>query len=141
MRIDCNKCGQCCKGTMGPFVFPSDIGRICRILNKTEENFIKEYCVKQTLVVNHDIFEIYTIRQKRDGSCFFLNEYNLCAIYEDRPYQCKNAPYNFLSGYGLWDHMKCIDKQLESNAQTIEKDMCILSEIIDKGYKFERRDE
>lgn len=139
MRTECDKCGQCCKGSMGPFIFPSDVGDICKTLKKTEENFIKEYCVKHAFILEHIKYEIFTIRQL-DGRCFFLNEDNLCKIYDVRPYQCKNAPYNFLARYGLWDHMKCIDKQLESTAQTTEKDIRILSELIDKGYKFERRD-
>lgn len=140
MRTECDKCGQCCKGSMGPFIFSSDVRDICKTLNKTEEIFLKEYCVKHAFILEGSTYEIFTIRQL-DGRCFFLNEDNLCEIYDVRPYQCKNAPYNFLAGYGLWDHMKCIDKQLESKAQTTEKDICILSELIDKGYKFERRDE
>ena len=36
--------------------------------------------------------EKFTLKQKSDGSCFFLDSNKLCTRYEDRPETCRNHP-------------------------------------------------
>ena len=131
----CKKCGECCKGSMGPFVFPSDVERISHTMNISEREFLKEYCQKNVLSVDDKNIIIFSAKHI-NGSCIFLTEQHLCKIYTYRPYQCVNAPYNFMSQSGFWSHMKCIDYSLLQKCNSQDADKTILSELIEKGYKY-----
>ncbi len=134
MKTTCNKCGQCCKGSMGPFVFPSDVIRISNKLNIAPQNFLDKYCNKNCISILKKDVEIYSVKLN-NSSCMFLNNENLCSIYDIRPYQCVEAPYNFLSRYGLWNHMRCLDYEYLSHCNSDESDSIIFTEIINNGYK------
>lgn len=138
--MQCKKCGNCCKGSMGPFVFPSDVIKISDALGVDCNSFLKIYCVKNMLNIDQENLEIYSIRCNSNG-CIFLTNNNLCEIYSTRPYQCINAPYGFLSQHNLWTHMKCLDHELLKYSDSTETDFIIFKELIDIGYKkFERSD-
>lgn len=138
--MQCKKCGNCCKGSMGPFVFPSDVIKISNTLGVNYNYFLKTYCVKNTLYIDHEKVEIYSICCNNNG-CIFLTNNNLCGIYSTRPYQCINAPYGFLSQHNLWSHMKCLNQELLQKSNSAESDYIIFKELIDIGYKkFERSD-
>ncbi|MBQ8540110.1 MAG: YkgJ family cysteine cluster protein [Clostridia bacterium] len=135
MLYTCKRCGSCCKGTMGPFVFPSDATRISDSLNISKMEFLEKYCIKNTLGLSNLVIDIYSLKLS-DNGCVFLNEDNLCDVYDFRPYQCVNAPYHFLSQSGFWQHMKCLDFKLLSESNSEEEDAEILKELIDVGYSF-----
>ncbi len=137
IRKECIKCGQCCKGEIGPFIFPSDIIPISVELKTTPLEFLKTYCEKHILSTKFGELEIYTIIKNNDG-CVFLDN-NLCKIYKYRPYQCANSPFNFLGYYKYWKHMKCTTKHDFDSINTKLNDMNMFKQIIDIGYKsFER---
>lgn len=134
---ECIKCGQCCKGEIGPFVFPSDIISITEELKITPSKFLKIYCKKHILSTKLGKLEIYTIKSNNNG-CLFLDN-NLCKIYKHRPFQCINSPFNFLGDYKHWKHMKCIAENDFDYIDTKLTDINMFKQIINIGYKpFER---
>lgn len=81
-KIDCLKCGNCCKSYSPRFKTP-DIKRISKTLKMKEGDFIETY-----------------LRLDEDGDyvtkkipCPFLGTGNYCAIYENRPGDCVRFPY------------------------------------------------
>ena len=133
MKIECKKCGNCCKGGMGPFVFPSDVLKISLLLHIQTNVFLKEKCEKHFIEINENKIIIYCLNNTKNG-CIFLNSNNLCSIYENRPYQCVYAPYKFLSSSGLWNHMKCLQTDLLEKSNSDENDWNILKELFEIGY-------
>ncbi len=129
---NCNKCGLCCQGSMGPFVFPSDLQRISTSLGIEKKLFLAEYCVHCD-IPNTSMLTIFSLKM-RDGRCIFLNKSNLCEIYEDRPYQCKNAPFKFLADYRFWKHMPCVEEKDFNNINSSELDKQIFKELLTIGY-------
>ena len=81
-KIDCLKCGNCCKSYSPRFKTP-DIKRISKTLKMKEGDFIETY-----------------LRLDEDGDyvtkkipCPFLGTDNYCTIYENRPGDCVRFPY------------------------------------------------
>lgn len=80
--IDCLACANCCKTTPA-LVSNEDINRIAKFLRISTKEFIQQY-----------------IRKDSDGDtvlkttpCVFLQNDNTCAIYEVRPFACKDYPH------------------------------------------------
>lgn len=135
MRAECVcfKCGACCKGDMGPIVFPSDVKTISANLGETQKSFLAKFCVLSDIPNNFGM-EVYSLKMQ-EGKCIFLNNKNLCDIYDYRPYQCVNAPFNFLAKYVFWQHMSCIKKSDFNGIDSTKPDKEIFKELIDLGYK------
>lgn len=81
-HADCLSCANCCRNYSPRFKTP-DIKRISRLLKMREGAFIERY-----------------LRLDEDGDyvvqsvpCPFLGSDNFCAIYEDRPSDCRRFPY------------------------------------------------
>ena len=81
-KIDCLKCGNCCKNYSPRFKTP-DIKRISKHLKMRESVFIETY-----------------LRLDEDGDfvtksapCPFLGSDNFCGIYDVRPSDCARYPY------------------------------------------------
>ena len=129
----CNKCGLCCQGSMGPFIFPSDLESISNFLGIEKQQFLKSYCECNNIPNNAGLI-IYSLKMK-DRKCVFLNGSNLCEIFEHRPYQCKNAPFKFLSKYYFWKHMPCVSEKDFLGVDSSELDKIIFKELIVTGYK------
>ena len=81
-KIDCLKCGNCCRNHSPRFKTP-DIKRISKRLKMKESVFIETY-----LRLDNDGDYI-----NRTTSCQFLGSDNYCSIYEDRPSDCARYPY------------------------------------------------
>lgn len=129
----CNKCGKCCYSNIGAFVFPSDVKQICEFLHLEPVCFFKEYCDEHVLYVRNKNIKVFTLKII-NKKCIFLCQNNLCKIFKYRPYQCVNAPYNFLSKYSFWHHMPCVSaKDFESVDSSIS-DKEIFSELLNNGY-------
>lgn len=80
-RIDCKKCGNCCK-QLYPDIIPNDIKRITSHLGISKASFVKKYLIK-----NED--GTYRFKKK---PCVFLHQ-NKCKIYHVRPHECKKYPH------------------------------------------------
>lgn len=131
----CNKCGKCCKGKiLGPIVFPKDIERICQYIDVAPEIFLDEYCESKILDTDHGEVLIYFLKVVNDA-CIFLNDQNLCKIFEYRPYQCVDAPFKFLGYYEFWKHMVCVDEKDFVGVDTSENDAKMLMQLLGEGYK------
>lgn len=130
----CNKCGACCKGEYGPLVFPSDVDSISSFLTIEREAFLNQYCVHFDVPNKRNVL-IYSLRV-HEGKCVFLNEMNLCQIYERRPYQCRNAPFDFLANYAFWSNMKCIEEKDFLDVDSSQQDREIFEELFTAGYNY-----
>lgn len=136
----CKKCGKCCKGKiLGPIIFPEDIEGICQAINVTPDVFLSLYCDSQILNTNHEEVLIYFLKVVNDA-CIFLKENNLCQIFENRPYQCVYAPFQFLGYYKFWEHMECVNEEDFAGVDTSENDMKMLRQLLDNGYKGYRKE-
>src|SRR6187402_820595 len=81
-KIDCLKCGNCCKGYSPRFKTP-DIKRIAKHLKMKEGDLINNY-------LRVDEEGDYVMRKT---PCSFLGEDNYCSIYDVRPSDCERFPY------------------------------------------------
>ena len=119
---------------MGPFIFPSDVKRISNFLCLSPLDFILQKCVENKIMINDKKIKVFTLKIK-NGNCCFLNNNNLCEIFECRPYQCINAPYNFMAKYSYWSHMPCVTEDDFITLDSSKNDKIIFSELLDDGYK------
>jgi uncharacterized protein len=81
-QIDCLKCARCCKKYSPRFKGP-DIKRISKRLQLKETEFIGKY-------LQYDEEGDYVAVS---APCPFLGPDNKCAVYEDRPSDCRRFPY------------------------------------------------
>lgn len=81
-KIDCLKCGNCCKGYSPRFKKP-DIKRIAKYLKMKDGDLINNY-------LRVDADGDYVMRA---APCSFLGEDNYCTIYDVRPSDCERFPY------------------------------------------------
>ena len=81
-EFDCLTCANCCK-TISPIFKSRDIDRISKVLRMSRNEFIDNYL---RLDEDHD----YVLRKT---PCPFLEEGNLCSIYEFRPEACAEYPH------------------------------------------------
>lgn len=83
-ETDCLTCANCCK-TMSPTFTTTDIKRISRHFNQTEDEFKKKWLYRDR---NKDMIN-------KLQPCQFLNlEDNKCSIYEVRPKDCAGFPHH-----------------------------------------------
>ena len=129
----CIKCGKCCRGCIGPFVFPSDVKRISEALVVSPQYFLTTYCSSYMLHYKNHQAEIYYLKNT-ENVCVFLKD-NLCSIYEVRPYQCVYAPYQFFADAPeIWEHLPCIDKNLLQKCDSEKNEIRMFSELLGNGY-------
>lgn len=81
-KIDCLKCGNCCKN-YSPRFKTTDIKRISKHLKMKEGDFIETY-------LHLDTDGDYVANS---APCPFLGKDNYCSIYEERPSDCARYPY------------------------------------------------
>lgn len=129
----CKKCGICCQGKLGACVFPSDVEPIANYLNIHPNDFLNHFCNRYSLTTKHGKVELYCLKII-DRKCIFLQN-NLCEVFEGRPFQCKNAPFHFLSYYSLWKHMPCVKEEDFIHIDSSEVDKTMFSQLIEVGYK------
>jgi len=79
-RIDCTKCGNCCK-KLEPCIRSPDIKRLSTKLGIPEEEIRANY-----------LKEIEGEKFFKRLPCIFLKG-NKCSIYQDRPDDCKSYPH------------------------------------------------
>lgn len=81
-EIDCRTCANCCK-TTSPIFYQNDIERLARVFRVRPSIFIERY-----LRIDED--NDYVLRS---SPCPFLDEGNLCTVYDDRPRACREYPH------------------------------------------------
>jgi Fe-S-cluster containining protein len=86
LRFKCTGCGQCCTGAPGyVWIEQKDILAIAKLLNISEELFIKKY--------TRQIGDRLSLKEDPNNfDCIFLKE-RKCLIYDERPHQCKAFPW------------------------------------------------
>ena len=91
----CEKCeGLCCY--MPVEIKTSDLIRMGVLvefhLELSEKEQIKEALKHPSILRYTPSNEKFTLTQKPDGSCYFLDSNKRCSIYEKRPDTCRNHP-------------------------------------------------
>jgi Fe-S-cluster containining protein len=81
-KVDCLACANCCKNYSPRFKTP-DIKRISKLMGMKESVFIESY-------LRLDEEGDFVVKS---SPCPFLGSDNACAIYEDRPSDCRRFPY------------------------------------------------
>lgn len=94
----CRNCAQCCRAEYGDntvFIFPFEIRRISGKTGLERDDFvIPTPSEDRDSEGNTHTFE-WVLR--KNGDCIFL-EYDLCRIYDCRPYICRTYPFYLLEG-------------------------------------------
>lgn len=80
--VNCLDCANCCI-TLGPRLTDNDIERLAGYLKIKPSQFVRKY-----LRIDED--GDYVFKQM---PCPFLDENNLCMVYEQRPKACKGFPH------------------------------------------------
>jgi Fe-S-cluster containining protein len=80
--INCLDCANCCKTTPA-LLEQEDVNRISKYLKISAKQFIQQYTQKDA-----DGDTVF-----RKTPCVFLNKDNTCAIYDMRPFACKDYPH------------------------------------------------
>jgi len=119
-ETDCLACANCCK-TMTPTFNKTDVKRIAKHLDMTEEAFRKKWLVKG-----------------RDGDwtnkkqpCQFLNlTDNKCSIYEVRPRDCAGFPHH--TRRKMVDYMHVFKQNVEYCPATHRLVERMKEELVDK---------
>lgn len=82
-HTDCLACGNCCKSAP-PIVTKKDIKRIAKKLEMTPKSFERQYVID----------DVDGTKSFHRVPCPFLEEEtNICKIYEDRPFACRDYPH------------------------------------------------
>jgi Fe-S-cluster containining protein len=81
-EVNCLECGNCCK-SLGPKLNSTDIRRISNVLRIKASEFEEKF-----LRLDEDEDYIF-----RSMPCLFLEDDNMCKIYEDRPRACREYPH------------------------------------------------
>lgn len=100
LRFSCMRCSACCRHESG-FVFlsESDAAVLAGALSVLLPEFEALYC----RWVRYGEHERLSLKEKPNFDCIFWG--NGCAVYENRPFQCRSYPFweFFLADKGAWD--------------------------------------
>lgn len=81
-KIDCLKCGNCCRG-LGPRIVYKDIERLGKSLRLSPQKVIDKH-----LRIDEDADYVFN-----SMPCPFLGDDNYCFVYDDRPKACRDYPH------------------------------------------------
>jgi Fe-S-cluster containining protein len=86
LRFRCNRCGNCCTGTVGyVWVNADELAAIAEYRHEPVPQVIGLY----TRVVERG----RSLREKVNGDCVFYDHEKGCTIYPVRPRQCRTWPF------------------------------------------------
>lgn len=85
LRFRCTRCGNCCRGAGNVWVAADEIAALAESLELSDGDFRKGYVRRSGLGI--------VLRQKRDQDCVFWSASSGCAVYEQRPRQCRTYPF------------------------------------------------
>jgi len=113
--FNCRKCGACCKGYGGTYLFDNDIEVISRYIDSDPKRFVDQFC---NLSGNRPV-----LAQRKDGYCIFWDQ--LCTIHPVKPLMCRKWPYleSILIDSTNWLIMadSCPGIQPDVDMKTLEK--------------------
>jgi len=100
-ECECNKCGECCRLAVSPYSYDQLKQKALRG-DKYSEAFVSIFVPyeseEKAMAVNPEYFELLNTLVQDDKIYYYycpkLSKDNLCTIYENRPYICKDFPYN-----------------------------------------------
>lgn len=88
LKFQCQRCSACCRGEPGyVFLQAGDVERLSARLGLSAGEFLDAHC----RVVDLGIERLYSLKEKRNHDCVFWD--SGCAVYEDRPIQCRTYPF------------------------------------------------
>ena len=82
----CQRCGNCCRWPGFVHVTGREIDRLAEYMKIDPEDFLEKY-----VEVTPDGDRL-TLIMKKDDSCIFLQENNVCQVNEVKPDQCSGFP-------------------------------------------------
>jgi len=89
LRFRCIRCSSCCRATPG-FVFlaQEDLPGLTRATRCSSAEFLRLYCRSVSL----NGFQRVSLKEKQNLDCIFWSGGG-CAVYGDRPLQCRSFPF------------------------------------------------
>jgi len=87
LQFECLRCGNCCSGFSGTVrLSDEEIAALARRLGLTEAEFRKGY----TRTIGGGAISLI---EKPSKDCIFFDQEQGCAVYADRPRQCRTWPF------------------------------------------------
>ncbi len=133
LNFTCTKCGICCCGFLenkGIILFPEDINRIATKLDVSLESFKAKYCYSRELITEKKTLTLFFLRHV-SGRCIFLNNSNLCNIYDFKPIQCQKGPFYFFWNEQLFNYECMKNIKIPEKWSTDEEDFKLISTLFD----------
>jgi hypothetical protein len=97
LRFTCRRCGACCTGAPGyVWLEPEEAAAIAVRLGVPLAAFLERHARR--------VDGRLSLREMADGRCIFFEPGSGCAIYEQRPLQCRTWPFwpRNVAGPGDW---------------------------------------
>ena len=87
LEFTCRQCGNCCRGPEPGYVWVSDaeIAALAQRLGLTVEQFGRTYLRR--------VGARLSLVERANHDCVFWREGEGCAVYEQRPEQCRTFPF------------------------------------------------
>ena len=142
--IECSRCATCCIEPIVP-VTNTDVRRICAFNGKTPSSIIRFYSPSE---MEFDSESAVWVRfsygkralglRKKNERCMFLNDQNLCSVYEARPMTCRTFPYQV--DFDDDDQVSDVDLNLIVNCKSKIAPSSPLTEVI-KNVRIEEEED
>ncbi len=147
IKFSCKKCGNCCASASDYSVnlYLEDVESLSRNFKIGKYEFIKNYC--KLYYDSHNfsdctmVIPVIELNKRKDGRCIFLNDNNLCSVYEYRPQLCVISPFDSSYMYNIneYSRFKSLCLGMDGDEVYMLKDiqkMLVLEERLD--FKFEK---
>lgn len=106
LKFKCAQCKNCCCLEGGVVLLSkTDLEKLCKWTELTEEQFKKVYCRK---LENADGKTYLCLKDKNKTECIFWNKEKGCEAYSARPVQCRTYPFwtKILESKSSWEAEK-----------------------------------
>lgn len=106
LKFKCAQCKNCCCLEGGVVLLSkTDLEKLCKWAELTEEQFTKVYCRK---LENADGKTYLCLKDKNKTECIFWNKEKGCEAYNMRPVQCRTYPFwtKILESKSSWEAEK-----------------------------------
>jgi hypothetical protein len=104
LRFTCLRCSKCCRESPGyVFLSKKDLHLVSKACKKNVDEVIEKYCK----IVHFNQITRLSLIEKVNFDCIFW-EANGCAIYANRPLQCRSFPFwsANLESDQTWENVK-----------------------------------
>lgn len=100
------------------------------------KTFLSYYCDCRSIKFQASNIKFYILKHI-DNHCIFLEDGNVCTIFDNRPIQCVSAPYSYFAKYEIWKNLKCIDYDLMMKSDSSENDKLLVADLLNGYEKYE----